>query len=246
MKKILLILKKNILFVSLFIVLVIIGIGIKFLLKMEQDVNNIESGIATNYQQLVKYQSLKTQAPSPQLIEALTKEKEQKKILFNSLLTRFSTAYPEIPEFKEFPKVEYKEFLFETESFLTKKAQENGVILPESLGFSETGFPKSSQIPVLSLQLSVLKNFLNLIIDAGVENVNSVVPGIPSNVSFYQILPLSVSITGTSGEIIRFFQELDTSSSFFILTNFSITKIETGIFRANLKINALILKKNEQ
>ena len=245
MKKILLILKSNILFVSLFIVLIIIGIGIKVLLKMRQNINTMENNIGTKYQQLIKYENLGEQAPSPQLISELTKKETDYQIKFNSFLTTFSTTYPEIPEFKTFPDVEYKEFLLETESSLMKKAKENGVILPESLGFSETGFPPSSQIPVLSLQLAVLKNFLNLLIDAGVEVVNSVVPGVPSTVAFYQILPLTVSITGTSGEIIRFFKELDTSASFFVLKDFSITKVEPEIFRANLTINAVILKKNE-
>jgi Tfp pilus assembly protein PilO len=244
-KKILLILKTNILFVSLFIVLIIIGVGIKLLLRMKQNIATMESNIGPNYQQLIKYETLKTEAPSPQLISELTKKKEQKRKIFDYVLTKFSTTYPNVPEFKIFPKVEYKEFLLETESYLLKRAKENGIVLPESLGFAETGFPPSSQIPVLSLQLAVLKNFLNLLIDAGVEVVNKVVPGIPSSVSFYQILPLNVSITGTSGQIIRFFKELDTPSSFFVLKNFTIVKVDPGIFKAALTINAIILKKNE-
>lgn len=212
---------------------------------MEQDINKIQGKIKPEYKQLIKYETSQQQVPSPQLITELTEKKEQKKRLFNYFLTKFSATYPEIPEFKTFPKVEYKEFLLETESSLNKRAKENGVMLPESLGFSETGFPSSSQIPVLSLQLSVLKNFLNLLIDAGIEVVNSVIPGTPSTVAFYQILPLSVSITGTSGEIIRFFNELDTPSSFFILKDFSIVRIEPGVFKADLTINVVILKKNE-
>lgn len=243
MKKLLSILKRNSMVLALILVLGITGSGFYFIHKMEKDIGKLEDSIKTQYQEVKTYETKKEEAPSPELINRLKKQKSDLETLFNSLLMRFSTTYPRIPEFKVFPNVEYKEFLLETEDFLIKKARKNNVTLPTSLGFSETGFPKQEEIPMFCLQLTVLKSLLDLLIDAGVSVVNSVVPGVPSSVAFYQILPLNISITGNSIEIVRFLKYLNNPSSFFTLESFSISKTGPDVFKADFKINAVMLKK---
>ena len=227
----------------MFIVLAIAGAGFYFVRKMQKDILVVESDIRTKYEEVKQYERERAKAPSPQLIDRLTRQKVQVDTAFNTLMARFSTTYPSIPEFKVFPTVEYKEFLLDTEEYLVRKARKNNITLPSTLPFQEKGFPKQEEIPILSLQLTVLKNLLTLLIDSGVGLVNNVAPGIPSTVAFYKVLPIDLSITGSSIEVVRFLKYLNNPSSFFTLESFSITKSGQDLFRADLKINAVMLKK---
>lgn len=243
MKKILSFLKKNLVFVFLVIVLGLLGFGFNLIRKTQQELKKMEEEIKAKHDEIRKYETQKELAPSPELVNKLQKQYTAVAEQFNSLLNRFSTTYPAVPEFKVFPNVEFKEFLFETGDQLKKKAKKNNVIIPSSFGFQETGFPSPDQIPLFSLQITVIKHILDLLIDSGISVVNSVVPGIPSTVAFYKILPLDVSITGTSIEIIRFLRYLNNPSSFFTLESFAVTKKDTGLFQGNFKINAVMIEK---
>ncbi|MCM8758492.1 MAG: Amuc_1100 family pilus-like protein [Candidatus Omnitrophica bacterium] len=243
MKKVLSFLKKNLVFVFLVVVLGILGYGFNLINKTRQELKKIEEEIKAKHEEIKKYKTQKELAPSPELVNRLEKQYTAIATQFNSLLNRFSTTYPEVPEFKVFPNVEFKEFLFETNDLLTKKARKNNVIIPSSFGFQETGFPSKDQIPLFSLQITIIKHILDLLIDSGVSVVNSVVPGIPSTVAFYKILPLDVSITGTSVEIMRFLRYLNNPSSFFTVESFAITRKGSGLFQGNFKINAVMIEK---
>ncbi|MCX7705832.1 MAG: YhcB family protein [bacterium] len=243
MKKILVFLKKNLVFVFLVIVLGILGYGVNLIHKTRQELKKVEEEIKAKHEEIRKYQTQKELAPSPELVNKLEKQYAAIAGQFNSLLNRFSTTYPESPEFKVFPNVEFKEFLFETNDLLAKKARRNNVVIPSSFGFQETGFPPKDQIPLFSLQITVIKHILDLLIDSGVSVVNSVVPGIPSTVAFYKILPLDVSIIGTSVEIMRFLRYLNNPSSFFTVESFAVTRKGSGLFQGNFKINAVMIEK---
>ncbi|MCM8765177.1 MAG: Amuc_1100 family pilus-like protein [Candidatus Omnitrophica bacterium] len=243
MKKIVGLLKKNLVFVFLVIVLGILGFGFNLIKKTQQDLKKVEQDIKAKHEEIRKYRTQKELAPSPDLVNKLEKQYIAIAARFNSMLNRFSTTYPEVPEFKVFPNVEFKEFLFETNDLLVKKARKNNIIIPSSFGFQETGFPSTDQIPLFSLQITIIKHILNLLIDSGISVVNSVVPGIPSSVAFYRVVPLDVSITGTSVEIMRFMKYLNNPSSFFTLESFAITKKGSGLFQGNFKINAVMIEK---
>ncbi|HPP66463.1 MAG TPA: Amuc_1100 family pilus-like protein [bacterium] len=244
MKKVLGFLTKNLIVIFLVLVLGILGYGINVLNKTRKQLKKTEEEIKAKYEEIKKYKTQKELAPSTELISRLQKEQQLMEDQFISMLNNFTTTSLTVPEFKVFPNVEFKEFLFETNDLLKKKAQKNNVTIPSSFGFQETGFPASDQIPILSLQITILKHMLTLLIDSGVSVVNAVVPGIPSSVSFYRILPLDVSITGTSIEIMRFLKYLNNPSSLFTLESFAITKKpESGMFQGNFKINAVIINK---
>ncbi len=244
MKKILGFFKKNLIFVFLFAVIGILGYGFSLINKTQKQLKKTEEEIKAKYEEIRKYETQKELAPSPELINKLQKEQESVQNQFVSMLNRFTTTSLTVPEFKVFPNVEFKEFLFETNDILKKKAQKKNVIIPSSFGFQETGFPSPDQIPLFSLQITVLKHILDLLIDSGVSVVNTVVPGLPSSVSFYKILPLDVSITGTSIEIMRFLRYLNNASSLFTLESFAITRKGSGMFQGNFKINAVMIDKN--
>ncbi len=244
MKKILGFLKKNLVFIFLIVVVGILGCGFNLINKTQKQLKKTEEEIKAKYEEKKKYETQKDLAPSPELINKLKKEQEFVQNQFISMLNRFTTTTIVMPEFKDFPNVEFKEFLFETNDILKKKAQKNNVVIPSSFGFQETGFPSQDQIPLFTLQITVLKHIIDLLIDSGVSVVNAVVPGMPSSVSFYKVLPLDISITGSSIEIMRFLKYLNNPSSFFTLESFSITKKDSGMFQGNFKINAVIIDKN--
>lgn len=244
MKKILGFLKKNFVFIFLIVVVGILGCGFNLINKTQKQLKKTEEEIKAKYEEKKKYETQKDLAPSPELINKLKKEQEFVQNQFISMLNRFTTTTIVMPEFKDFPNVEFKEFLFETNDILKKKAQKNNVVIPSSFGFQETGFPSQDQIPLFTLQITVLKHIIDLLIDSGVSVVNAVVPGMPSSVSFYKVLPLDISITGSSIEIMRFLKYLNNPSSFFTLESFSITKKDSGMFQGNFKINAVIIDKN--
>jgi len=243
-KKILEFLKKNLVFIFIIVVVGILGCGFNLINKTQKQLKKTEEEIKAKYEEKKKYETQKDLAPSPELINKLKKEQEFVQNQFISMLNRFTTTTIVMPEFKDFPNVEFKEFLFETNDILKKKAQKNNVVIPSSFGFQETGFPSQDQIPLFTLQITVLKHIIDLLIDSGVSVVNAVVPGMPSSVSFYKVLPLDISITGSSIEIMRFLKYLNNPSSFFTLESFSITKKDSGMFQGNFKINAVIIDKN--
>jgi hypothetical protein len=119
------------------------------------------------------------------------------------------------------------------------------LLLPSSLALPLSR--RALKLPSLALILPHLcgleELLLTLLIDSGVGLVNNVAPGIPSTVAFYKVLPIDLSITGSSIEVVRFLKYLNNPSSFFTLESFSITKSGQDLFRADLKINAVMLKK---
>ena len=242
MKKILIILKKNAMILSLILVAAIIGAGIYWNKKMKEEIVSIESEINDRYSIVKKYEKDNENAPSPELIKRLTKEKNNLNEVFNIFLTKFSTSYPMPPEYELYPSVEFKEFLYFTQDYLYKKARKRGVIIPSYFGFQETGLHSPNEIPVLSLKLDVIKRLIELIIDSGVTRIDNISPGVPKNVAFYKDLPIQVTLTGTSVEIVRFLKYLENPSSFFVLQNFSLSRAENGFFTADMGIKAIMLK----
>ncbi|MCM8830549.1 MAG: type 4a pilus biogenesis protein PilO, partial [Candidatus Omnitrophica bacterium] len=205
MKKIKIFLKKFSLLLSLIVVIGIMVAGYLFTKKMRLEIKGLEEEIKKKYTQITAYETGREEAPSPELTAKLAKEKEYLDKKFNLFMNSFSTVYPVVPEFTFFdPSIEYKEFLYFSLDRLYKKAEKKNVLLPGSLGFQTTGPVPSEQIPKLTLQFEIVKDLINLIIDAGVTFVENITPGEPQQVDFYQVLPIKLRIRGTSNEIVRF------------------------------------------
>jgi len=245
MKKIKGILKRYSLLLSLIVVIGIMVAGYFLTKKMRVEIKKLEEEIKTKYSQITAYETGKEEAPSPELIKKLAREKEYLDRKFNFFMNNFSTTYPVVPEFTLYPSVEYKEFLYFSQDRLYKKAEKRNVLLPGSLGFQTTGLVPPEQIPKLALQFEVVKDLINLIIDAGVTVVESITPGEPQQVAFYQVLPLKLGIKGTGNEVVRFLKYIENPSSYFLLKNFSVIKEGEGLFRVSAGLNAVIIKKTE-
>lgn len=245
MKKIKGIFKKYSLWFSFIAVIGIIVSGHFLNKKMRTEIKKLEEEIKTKYSQITAYETGKEEAPSPELIAKLTRQKEYLNRKFNFFMNNFSTTYPVVPEFTLYPSIEYKEFLYFSQDRLYKKAEKRNVILPSFLGFQTTGLLPSDQIPKLTLQFEVVKDLINLIIDAGVTVVENVTPGELQQVAFYRVMPLKLGIKGSSKEIMRFFKHIENPSSYFLLKNFSITKENEDLFKVSAALNAIIIEKPE-
>lgn len=230
---------------SLLAVIGIIIIGYFLTKKMRVEIQDLNENIKIKYSQINAYETQKEEAPSPELIAKLTREKEYLNRKFNFYMNNFSTLYPVVPKFKLYPSIEYKEFLYFSQDRLYKKAEKNSVLLPASLGFQTTGLVSSEQIPKLTLQFEVVKDLVNLITDAGVTVVESITPGEPQKVAFYQILPVKLEIKGTSNEVLRFLKYIENPSSYFLLKNFSVEKEYEGLFKISADLNAVIINKTK-
>jgi len=242
MKKLKGLLRKYSLLLSLLLVIGII-IGGQFMnKKIRLEIKKIEEEIKTKHSEVAKYEKEKDKAPSPQLITKLTREKEYHAREFEFLMNSFSTTYPIIPEFTLYPSVEFKEYLYFSQDRLYKKAEKRRITLPPSLGFPTTGLVEQEKIPTLTLQFEVVKDLISLIIDSGVTTIETIAPGVPQKVAFYQILPLKLNITGTSNELVRFLKYVEKPSSYFVLKNFSAKTAGGNLFNAEVGINAVMLK----
>lgn len=246
MKKILSFVKKYVLILSLVVVLGITGAGIYLLKKINQETKTLKEEIRTKYAEAKKYEKEKEKAPSPELISRLTDEKQEWEKTFRVFLTKFSTSFPAPPTYQLFPSVEFKEFLFATEEYLDRKARRKKVTIPSSLGFPETGLPPADQVSALSLRLEVVKELIDLMIDAGVTVVTSITAGEPKSEAFYKVLPLQVGLTGTSIELVRFLKFLENPSSYFIVENFSLRQGAEGFFSADVTVNAIMLEVSKE
>lgn len=242
MKKIKSLLKKYSLLLSLILVIGIIVAGQFMNKNMRLEIKKIEEEIKTKHSEVSQYEKEKENAPSPQLIAKLTREKEFLTREFDFFMNNFSTTYPVIPEFTLYPAVEFKEFLYFSEDRLYKRANKRRMTLPASLPFPSTGLVPQEQIPTLTLQFEVVKDLVNLIIDSGVTTIENIAPGVPQQVAFYQVLPLKLKITGTSNEVIRFLKYIENPSSYFVLKNFAVTRASRGLFSVEAGVNAVMLK----
>ncbi|MCM8804811.1 MAG: Amuc_1100 family pilus-like protein [Candidatus Omnitrophica bacterium] len=242
MKKVLSFFKRYLLIFSLILVGGIIGLGQFWNKKNKQEIKKIEEEIKKMYEEIKKYETEKEKAPSPELIGKLTKKKEFLEKQFDIMLNSFSTLYPLPPEFKKYPSIEFKEYVYFFEDKLQKIAKNRNVAIPSSFGFPKTGLVDVAQIPILTLQFEVIKDLIKLIIDSGVTVVSNLTPGIPQKVSFYEVIPIKLSISGSSNEIIRCIKYFDNPSSYFTVENILITTIGEDFYKADIDLNAVILK----
>ncbi|MGC8977541.1 MAG: hypothetical protein ACP5OB_08000 [Candidatus Ratteibacteria bacterium] len=240
--KILSFFKKNLMIFSLIFVGLIIGLG-QFLNKKNKEViKKTEDEIRKIYEEVKKYETEKEKAPSPELIGKLTKKKEFYEKQFDIMLNNFSTIYPLPPEFKKYPSIEFKEYIYFYEDKLQKIAKNRNVSIPSSFGFPKTGLVDINQIPILTLQFEVIKDLVRLIIDSGVTVVSNLTPGVPQKVAFYETIPIKLTISGTSNEIIRCIKYFDNPSSYFTVENVLITNIGENFYKADIDLNAILLK----
>ncbi|MCM8772150.1 MAG: hypothetical protein NC926_02745 [Candidatus Omnitrophica bacterium] len=245
MKKILNFLKKYSLIFSLIIVAGIIGFGRFLNKKINEEIKKKEQEIRTKYEEVKKYETEKEKAPSPELIGKLNKKKEFLENQFEIMLNSFSTVYPQPPEFTRYPSIEFKEYIYFFEDKFQKMAKAKNITIP-SLPFPKTGLIENvNLIPSLTLRFEVIKDVVKLAIDSGITKINNVISGEPVPVMFYETIPVKLSITGTSNEIVRCIKYFDNPSSYFTVENVSITNYGEGIFIADIDLNAIILKKKK-
>jgi hypothetical protein len=246
MKKIKAIINKYSLLLSLFLVIAIIGAGQFLNKKIKEEIRSSENEIKTKYEQVKKYEVAGEEAPSPQLIGRLSKEKGFLEQRIITLTENFSTEYPVSYEFKMYPAIEFKEYLYFSSDRLYKKASRRGLQMPSSLGFPTTGLVPASEINTLTLQFEAVKDVVNLIIDSGISVIEEITFGAPQKVDFYEVLPLKVTLVGTSNEILRCLKYFEQPSSYFVLKNFSITKTGRKFFRIDMGISGVILKLEKE
>ncbi len=242
MKKIKSLLKKYSLLLSLLLVIGIIVAGQLLNKNMRLEIKKIEEEIKAKHTEVAQYEREKENAPSPELIERLTLERDFLNKEFDFYMSNFSTTYPVIPEFTLYPSVEFKEYLYFSEDRLYKRANRKRVTLPATLPFPSTGLVPQEQIPTLTLQFEVVKDIVGLVIDSGVTIIENIAPGVPQQVAFYQILPLKLKIAGTSNEIVRFLKYIENPSSYFVLKNFAVKRAGKGLFNVEAGVNAVMLK----
>ncbi|MCM8818266.1 MAG: Amuc_1100 family pilus-like protein [Candidatus Omnitrophica bacterium] len=245
MKKIFNLLKRFSLYISFVIVLGIMIGGYFFNKKTNQEIKKMEEQIKTKYQEVKKYETERDKAPSPELIGKLEKKKNFLEKQFEVMLNSFSTYYPTIPEFTRYPSIEFKEYIYFSEDKLQKMAKTRDVDIPTSLPFPKTGLIDMNLIPSLTKRFEVVKDLIKLVIDAGVTKIDNIAPGEPTSVLFYETIPLKLSISGTSNEIMRCIKYFDNPSSYFTVENVLITNIEENIYKANIDLNAIILKSKK-
>jgi len=244
MKKIFSFLKKQALILSLFMVVIVTALGIYLVNNINKKNASMKEEIKKKYSEVQGYEKDKANAPSAELIASLKRKKEALSTAFQVLLTRFSTSFPTPPTYKEFPSIEFKEFLFASHDYLQKKARRKHVSLPVSLfkEFPETGLVPADQVDVLSLRLEVVKKLIELMVDSGVTMVNDIKSDNPKSEAFYKVMPLQISITGTSMEIVRFLKFLENPSSFFIVETFALRQGTEGLFNATISLNAYMFQ----
>jgi hypothetical protein len=223
-------------------VIAIIAAGQFINKKIKKEIIAVEGEIKTKYEQIKKYEMVKEEAPSPELIEKLTRQKVFLDGNINELTESFSTLYPVTQEFTLYPSIEFKEYLYFSSDRLYKKASRRKLRIPESLGFPVVGLVPEDQIKTWTLQFEVVKDIVNLIIDSGVSVIEEITFGAPQKVNFYDILPLKITLSGTSNELMRCLKYFEQPSSYFVLKNFSITKSGKSFFKMDIGINAVMLK----
>lgn len=246
MKKILGFLKKHSLIFSLIVVIGIIIGGRFFNKKIFLQIKKMEEEIKKKYTEVKQYETEKEKAPSPELIGKLSKKRAFLEKQFEIILTSFSTKYPEVPQFTRYPAIEFKEYVYAMEDKLQKIARQRNVVIPSSFGFPKTGLVDINQIPIYTLQFEIIKDLIRLVVDSGVTMVSSPTAGVPQKIGgIYEAVPIKLTVTGTSNEIMRCLKYFDNPSSYFIIENIAITNVGEDFYKADLDLNAIIIERKK-
>ena len=122
---------------------------------------------------------------------------------------------------------------------MIKLSNKSGVEIPQSLGFSNS-MPDREQVPALLKQLKVAEDVLNLGIDSHLLSINSLTFGEISNKSYFEEVPIKLTVSGNLMAITRFLYNVQNAPELYVVENVSMTSKGNDTLSLELLINTIV------
>ncbi len=188
---------------------------------------------------LRKYLSRIEGPPSKEIIKVLeegNKRLEKEYELVKKRLTFEQSA--KIPTSGN-PVLFFQQELLTVRGQMLKLSSKSGVEIPLSLGFSDA-MPDGKQVPALLRQLRVVQDILKLSINSNLLSVNSLTFGEISNKSYFEEVPIELTVNGSLMAITQFLYNVQNASELYVVEKISITSKGANMLSLELLINTIV------
>ncbi|MDO9465631.1 MAG: Amuc_1100 family pilus-like protein [bacterium] len=137
------------------------------------------------------------------------------------------------------PALFFQQRLLTVRGEMLKLSNKSGVEIPPSLGFSDA-MPDGKQVPALLRQLGVMQDILKLGINSNLLSINSLTFGEISNKSYFEEVPIELTVNGNLMAITQFLYNVQNASELYVIEKISITSKEANMLSLDLLINTIV------
>ena len=223
--------------------LVLAGTGFYLDRTLNKQANALTKEINTRQEKLKGYYSNIENAPSPNLLSRLTRDKITLEGNYESISSRYALVpVLTLPQGEIFPALYYKETIYLVLDDLRRQSANKAVDL-KSFGIVETGLPQAEHVPGLLVLLDTVKRLSEEVFRSKISSLDSVQFGTPSVNPFYIEIPLAITVSGSSSRLAYFFENLGSSQTIFVLENMAMAGSGEN-FQASLSLKRIIWGKD--
>ena len=137
------------------------------------------------------------------------------------------------------PVLFFQQKLLTVRGQMLKLSNKSGVEIPPSLGFSDA-MPDGEQVPALLRQLRVIQDILKLGINSKLISINSLAFEEISNESYFEEVPIKLTVSGNLMSIIRFLYNVQNAPELYVVEKISITSKKVNMLSLELLINTIV------
>lgn len=199
----------------------------------------VDSQYASKSSKLRKYLSGTEGPPSKKIIKALEEGNkrldEEYELLKKRLTFEENIQVPTSGNTVLF----FQQRLLVVKNQMLELSDKAGVEIPPALGFSDA-MPDSERVPALLRQLKVAENILKLGINSHLLSINSLTFGKISDKSYFEEVPVKLTVSGNLMAITRFLYNAQNASELYVVENVSITSKEADTISLELLINTIV------
>jgi hypothetical protein len=232
-------------FLIVLLTLIFAGVGFYLSRTLNKQADALTREISTKQGTLEGYYSNSENAPSPYMVNRLTRDKLTLEGNYEAVSSRYALLpVLTLPEGEIFPSLYYKETMYLVLDDLSRQAESKGITLTSSLGVVETGLPPAEQVPALLVTLDTVKRLCEEVFRSKISSLDSVQVGALSVSPFYIEVPLAITVSGSSSRIAYFFETLGSSQTIFVLGEMSMSSSGGGKFQASLSLKRILWGKD--
>lgn len=218
----------------------LVYLGINFITTLREHTKSFNEMIKAR-EEYNKFIVSEKDIPSNKLIKEYENHGNELKILYNEMF-KILTGTKKVTT--SVSGLEFKEELLKFQRDFKDKAQQKGITIPADLGFKEymsDQIPAEKSIPLLTLQLDLISTFLDILLESGIEQVESIVKmNYAKDPVYKKRLPFTFIIKTDMKGLITFLDTLQAKPEILIVNSLTIDAIPLDKFRSDNNMGHLL------
>ncbi|MCD6459509.1 hypothetical protein J7L67_02435, partial [bacterium] len=138
----------------------------------------------------------------------------------------------------------FKQELFARQKELNEKSKIKSISIPMNLGFKDLmgdKIPLDKELPLLSLQLDIITQFINDCFDSGIERLESIAKhGKVKNSKHRLQLPFTLTFKTDMKGLVQFLDKINVKHDIFIVKTVNVDTIPLSSFRKENNLGNLL------